>query len=306
MELDAIASISFPYTLIQQTFARLLDPIWNHPLFTLSSSLTFSQSIIEPLLRITFRSQLLRRLRVESADWERLPFALQTAGYLRPLPSRSPPLLPFPLVARSGLQTARSRRQALALGAGQRLSEDVRAAPQRASLPREDGSPTDRALLHPAMLRLRPVREDLRVASAGMRRLLQPLREALHGGAVLGPNARRLREPALLRGRQAAADLRADALLQSGSIRSSYRADSASRQARARDPSLPSRRVAHPARELQRRTQLLEAAHAGQPESGSRFAHRRGARSRREHHRRAVCNFESPEVLRSGVAIVGV
>ena len=52
MELDAIASISFPYTLIQQTFARLLDPIWNHPLFTLSSSLTFSQSIIERLASI--------------------------------------------------------------------------------------------------------------------------------------------------------------------------------------------------------------------------------------------------------------
>lgn len=51
-EMDAIASISFPYNLIQQTLARLLDPIWNHPLFTLSYSLTFSQSIIERLASI--------------------------------------------------------------------------------------------------------------------------------------------------------------------------------------------------------------------------------------------------------------
>lgn len=51
-ELDAVASISFPYTVIQQALVRLLDPIWDYPVFTLSKSLTLSSSMIERLLSI--------------------------------------------------------------------------------------------------------------------------------------------------------------------------------------------------------------------------------------------------------------
>ena len=42
-----LLSISIPYNIIQQALARLLDPIWEYPLFTLNGSLTLSQALLE-------------------------------------------------------------------------------------------------------------------------------------------------------------------------------------------------------------------------------------------------------------------